>query len=53
MGDVRLIDNYDFEGFYQEQIQSYTTPAMDNYSYNPDAQVPKELIPYYERFYNT
>jgi len=53
MGDTRLINDYDFESFYQEQLQSYTTTAMDNYSYNPEAQVPKELIPYYERFYNT
>eukprot|EP00833_Pecoramyces_ruminatium_P012010 jgi/Orpsp1_1/1186042/evm.model.c7180000096603.1 len=53
MGDVRLIDQYDFEGYYKEQIQSYTTTTMDNYSYNQDAQVPEELVPYYEKFYDT
>ncbi|ORX43438.1 hypothetical protein BCR36DRAFT_460764 [Piromyces finnis] len=51
-GDIRLIDDYDFEGLDQEQIQAaYTTSAMDNYSYNPNAQVPKGLLPYYERFF--
>jgi len=53
MGDVRLIDQYDFEGYYQEQIQSYTTSTMDNYSYNQNVQVPDTILPYYNRFYKT
>ncbi|KAG4103070.1 hypothetical protein H8356DRAFT_982675 [Neocallimastix lanati (nom. inval.)] len=53
MGDPRLIDQYDFEGYYQEQIQSYTTSAMDNYSYDQNVAVPETLLPYYNRFYKT
>ncbi|ORX87564.1 hypothetical protein BCR32DRAFT_240042 [Anaeromyces robustus] len=53
MGDMRLLDQYDFEGYYQQQIKSYTTPTIQNITYDSNIPVPKEINPYYQRFYNT
>ncbi|ORX87565.1 hypothetical protein BCR32DRAFT_289221 [Anaeromyces robustus] len=55
IGDISLLNQYDFEGYYQQQVQSFTTPTsiMENYSYDSNIPVPKEIIPYYKRFFDT
>jgi len=55
-GDVsnaRLIGQYDYDGYYQQQIQSVATDAMNHYDYNPTVPVPKEILPYYQNFFKT
>ncbi|ORX87558.1 hypothetical protein BCR32DRAFT_240035 [Anaeromyces robustus] len=42
---------YNFEEYYQEQIQSITTSSMDSVSYDPTMPVPKELKSYFTSFY--
>jgi len=53
IGNPRLVSQYDFEGYYQEQLQAYSVSSMDDYSYNPNMQVPREIMPYYINFYHT
>ncbi|KAG4103069.1 hypothetical protein H8356DRAFT_982673 [Neocallimastix lanati (nom. inval.)] len=53
LGNVNLVDLYDFEGYYQEQIQYYNTTVEDSYSYNSNLSVPAAIIPYYDQFYRT
>jgi len=56
MGNVELIEQYDFDGYYHQQIQSYSSysrSSLDGYSYDSKVYVPKKIIPYYDRFYNT
>jgi len=51
-----MINQYDFEGYYIQQMQSYTSsssPSMDDYSYDPEMNVPKEILPFYSSFYHT
>jgi len=52
-GDYRLISLYDFEGYYQQQVQSFSVSSMDDYSYDPYHPVPREILPYYIIFYQT
>jgi len=53
MGNVDLLEQYDFDGYYHQQIQSYSRSSLDSYSYDSKIQVPKKIVPYYDRFYNT
>jgi len=53
VGNPRLVSQYDFEGYYQQQIQSYSVSSMDDYSYDPNMPVPNEIMPYYINFYHT
>jgi len=50
-GDARILTQYDFEGYYQKQVQSFSVSSMDDYSYDPNTPVPKEILPYYTSFY--
>jgi hypothetical protein len=55
-GNMGMINQYDFEGYYIQQMQSYTSsssPSMDDYSYDPEMNVPKEILPFYSSFYHT
>ncbi|OUM64918.1 hypothetical protein PIROE2DRAFT_8134 [Piromyces sp. E2] len=55
-GDVsnaRLISQYDYDGYYQQQIQSVATDAMTQYAYDPSTPVPKEILPFYQNFFKT
>ncbi|ORX43441.1 hypothetical protein BCR36DRAFT_303844, partial [Piromyces finnis] len=51
MGNEKLVSQYDFEGFYQKQVQSFSISSMDSYSYEPNMPVPNEILPYYTSFY--
>ncbi|KAG4103067.1 hypothetical protein H8356DRAFT_1288506 [Neocallimastix lanati (nom. inval.)] len=53
LGDARIVSQYDFEGYYQKQVQSLSVSSLedDDYVYDPDTAVPKELLPYYTSFY--
>jgi len=51
LGDARMVSQYDFEGYYQKQVQSFSASSMDDYSYDPSTPVPRELLPYYTSFY--
>jgi len=53
IGNPRLVSQYDFEGYYQQQLQAYSVSSMDDYSYDPNMQVPREIMPYYINFYHT
>ena len=53
MGDVDLIEQYDFDGYYLQQIESYSKSSMDDVSYNSKMVVPSKIVPYYHKFYNT
>jgi len=50
MGNVDLLEQYDFDGYYHQQIQSYSRSSLDSYSYDSKIQVPKKIVPYYDRF---
>ncbi|ORX43440.1 hypothetical protein BCR36DRAFT_361191 [Piromyces finnis] len=54
-GYIRLTNDYDYDydGYYQQQIQSIAVDPMNNYSYVPDTPVPKEILPYYQNFFKT
>ncbi|ORX43445.1 hypothetical protein BCR36DRAFT_303847, partial [Piromyces finnis] len=51
LGNEDLISEYDFEGYYQ-QIQGYSIPSIDDFSYDANMPVPKEIMPYYTSFYH-
>lgn len=53
IGNPKLVSQYDFEGYYQQQIQSFSISSMDDYSYDPNMPVPSEIMPYYLNFYKT
>ncbi|OUM69437.1 hypothetical protein PIROE2DRAFT_57479 [Piromyces sp. E2] len=53
VGNPRLVSQYDFEGYYQQQLQAFSVSSMDDYSYDPNMPVPRELMPYYVNFYHT
>ncbi|ORX43449.1 hypothetical protein BCR36DRAFT_373946, partial [Piromyces finnis] len=54
MNDERYITQYDFEGYYQQQMMStQPTQSMDSYSYDPNMAIPKEIMPYFTSFYYT
>jgi len=53
IGNPRLISQYDFEGYYQQQMQTFSVSSMDDYSYDPNMPVPREIMPYYINFYKT
>jgi hypothetical protein len=52
LGDERILSQYDFESYYQQQLQSFSSSSMDGYSYDPLMEVPKEILPYYISFYH-
>jgi len=52
-GDPLLVSQYDFESYYQQQIQAFSVSSMDEYSYDPNMPVPKEILSYYVSFYQT
>jgi len=52
MGDERIVSQYDFESYYQQQLQSFSSSSMEDYSYDPNMEVPKEILPYYTSFYH-
>jgi len=52
-GDPLLVSQYDFESYYQQQLQAFSVSSMDEYSYDPNMPVPKELLSYYVSFYQT
>ncbi|ORX87561.1 hypothetical protein BCR32DRAFT_264155 [Anaeromyces robustus] len=51
MGDEKLISQYNFDEYYQHQVQSLSSSSMDDYTYNPNMIVPKEILPYYLSFF--
>ncbi|KAG4095522.1 hypothetical protein H8356DRAFT_1276326 [Neocallimastix lanati (nom. inval.)] len=53
IGNPKLISQYDFEGYYQQQLQTFSVSSMDDYSYDPNMPVPREIMPYYISFYQT
>ncbi|ORX45452.1 hypothetical protein BCR36DRAFT_299500 [Piromyces finnis] len=53
IGNPRLVSQYDFEGYYQQQLQTFSVSSMDEYSYDPNMPVPRELMTYYISFYHT
>jgi len=53
IGNPKLISQYDFEGYYQQQLQTFSVSSMDDYSYDPNMPVPREILPYYVSFYQT
>ncbi|OUM57992.1 hypothetical protein PIROE2DRAFT_64683 [Piromyces sp. E2] len=55
MNDERYVTQYDFEGYYQQQLVStqITSSSMENYSYDPNMAIPNELMPYFTSFYYT
>jgi len=53
VGNPKLISQYDFEGYYQQQLQAFSVSSMDDYSYDPNMPVPREIMPYYVSFYQT
>jgi len=55
-GNEGMISQYDFEGYYIQQIQSNisnSTFSMDSNAYDPDMPLPKEIFPFYNSFYQT
>jgi len=56
LGDEKMIDQilsqYDFEGYYKEQIRNYAYLKMNVFTYDPNMRVPKEILPYYTSFYS-
>jgi len=53
VGNEQLVSQYDFEGYYQKiQQASFSTSSMDEYSYDPNMPVPREIMPYYTSFYH-
>jgi len=52
IGDERIVTQYDYESYYQQQLQSLSNSSMDDCVYDPDMEVPKELLPYYVSFYH-
>ncbi len=53
IGNPTLVSQYDFEGYYQQQVQSFTSFTIGENSYDPNLPIPKELLPYYKLFYDT
>jgi len=53
IGNPMLISQYDFDNYYHQQIQSFSVSSMDDYSYDPYFPVPREILPYYQIFYDT
>ncbi|ORY22612.1 hypothetical protein LY90DRAFT_515460 [Neocallimastix californiae] len=51
--NFQLKIQYDFEGYYQQQLQTFSVSSMDDYSYDPNMPVPREIMPYYISFYQT
>ncbi|ORX87559.1 hypothetical protein BCR32DRAFT_240036 [Anaeromyces robustus] len=52
LGDDKIVSQYNFDEYYQQQVQSFSTSSMDEYSYDPTMPVPKEILPYYTSFYH-
>jgi len=56
LGDEKMIDQilsqYDFEGYYKEQIRNYAYLKMNVFTYDPNMRVPKEILQYYTSFYS-
>jgi len=55
IGNEDMINQYDFESYYIQQMQSFSsnsTPTND-YSYEPTLLIPKEILPFYTSFYHT
>lgn len=53
LGNPQLIEQYNFEAYYQSQLQAYSVSSMEEYSYDPNMIVPEKLMPYYISFYHT
>ncbi|OUM57991.1 hypothetical protein PIROE2DRAFT_16853 [Piromyces sp. E2] len=54
MNDERYVTQYDFEGYYQQQLAScQSSSSMDSYSYDPNMAIPNEILPYFLSFYYT
>jgi hypothetical protein len=54
MNDERYLAQYDFEGYYQQQLMSQqVTASMDSYSYDPNMAIPRQIMPYFTSFYYT
>jgi len=66
MGDEKIISQYDFENFFQQQQQhpslstvsgsetgneNGTYSLVEESSLDPRTPVPKEILPYYNSFY--
>jgi len=56
MNDEKYIAQYDFEGYYQQQLLSSSqqmASSMDSYSYDPNMAIPRQIMPYFTSFYYT
>jgi len=54
-GNEDMINQYDFEGYYIQQMQSISSNSspIDDYTYDPTLLLPKEILPFYTSFYHT
>jgi len=52
LGNEHMVMQYNFDAYYQQvqQNQQYSA-SMDEYSYDPNMQVPREIMKYYVSFY--
>jgi len=60
--DENIITQYDFENYYFQQLHnnfstkynesSNSENFMENYNYDPNMLIPKEILPYFISFYH-
>ncbi len=52
LGNEQIVTQYNFDEYYKQVQQNYqSTISMDEYSYDPNMQVPKQIMKYYVSFY--
>jgi len=53
LGNEQIILQYNFDEYYKQvQQNNQYSASMDDYSYDPNMQVPREIMKYYVSFYN-